>query len=256
MLRSLLPLKILVLVVVSGVALAACQSAPITGRQQLIVVSDNEANELGAQAFQEILADSKISKDPEKNAVVQRIGQRIAAASGISGYDWEFVVIEDPEPNAFALPGGKVAVHTGMFDVAETEAQLAAVMGHEVAHATARHSAERMSQQMMLQYGLQAAGATSEYAAQNIELLAQAATLGVVLPFSRDQEAEADEIGLIYMARAGYDPRAAVELWQNMQAFTGAGGPEFLSTHPATGNRIAELNAAMPRALEIYNANK
>jgi len=249
------PLRHVALALVASVVLAACQNAPVTGRQQLIVVSDGEASELGAQAFQEILAESTISNDQQMNAMVKRVGQRIAAATGQS-YDWEFVVIEDPEPNAFALPGGKVAVHTGMFKVAKTEAQLAAVMGHEVAHATARHSAERMSQQMMLQYGLQAAGATSEYAAQNIELLAQAATLGVILPFSRDQEAEADEIGLIYMARAGYDPRAAIELWQNMEAFTGPGGPEFLSTHPATGNRIAELNAAMPRALEIYNANK
>ncbi len=128
--------------------LAACQSAPVTGRQQFIVVSDSEANELGAQAFQEILAESTISRDPQMNETVQRIGKRIAAATGLSGYNWEFVVIEDPEPNAFALPGGKVAVHTGMFEVAENDAQLAAVMGHEVAHATARHSAERMSQQM------------------------------------------------------------------------------------------------------------
>lgn len=242
-------------VIAAALLLAACQSAPVTGRQQFIVVSDSEANELGAQAFQEILADSTISRDPQMNETVQRIGKRIAAATGLTGYDWEFVVIDDPEPNAFALPGGKVAVHTGMFKVAQNDAQLAAVMGHEVAHATARHSAERMSQQMALQYGLQAAGATSEYAAQNIELLAQAATLGVILPFSRDQEAEADEIGLIYMARAGYDPRAAIDLWRNMQSYAGSGGPEFLSTHPSTGNRIAELEAAMPRALAIYQAN-
>ena len=255
MLKNLPPLRHIALVLAATLTLAACQNAPVTGRQQFIVVSDSEASDLGAQAFREILADSTISKDPQMNAMVQRVGQRIAASSGISGNNWEFVVIEDPEPNAFALPGGKVAVHTGMFKVAKTEAQLAAVMGHEVAHATARHSAERISQQMMLEYGLQAAGATSEYAAQNIELLAQAATLGVILPFSRDQEAEADEIGLIYMARAGYDPRAAVELWRNMESFTGPGGPEFLSTHPATGNRIAELNAAMPRALAIYDAN-
>lgn len=242
-------------VIAAVLLLAACQSAPVTGRQQFIVVSDSEANELGAQAFQEILAQSTISRDPQMNDTVQRIGKRIAAVTGFSGYDWEFVVIEDPEPNAFALPGGKVAVHTGMFQVAENDAQLAAVIGHEIAHATARHSAERMSQQMALQYGLDAAGATSEYAAENIELLVQTATLGVILPFSREQEAEADEIGLIYMARAGYDPRAAVDLWRNMQAYGGPGVPEFLSTHPSTGNRIAELEAAMPRALAIYNEN-
>ena len=255
MLRKFPPLRHIALALAASLALAACQSAPVTGRQQFIVVSDSEASQLGAQAFQEILAESTVSKDPEMNAMVQRVGQRIAAATGISGYDWEFVVIEDPEPNAFCLPGGKVAVQTGMFQVAKTEAQLAAVMGHEIAHATAHHSAERMSQQMAMQYGLQAAGATSEFAAQNIELLAQAATLGVILPFSRDQEAEADEIGLIYMARAGYDPRAAIDLWRNMEAYAGPGGPEFLSTHPATGNRIAELEAAMPRALAIYNGN-
>jgi predicted Zn-dependent protease len=245
----------LVVLFVAGLTLAACQSAPVTGRQQLIVVGDDEAAEMGAQAYEQILAESTISDDPEMNKMVKRVGRRIARASG-QDYDWEFTVIEDPEPNAFALPGGKVAVHTGLFKVAKNEAQLAAVMGHEVAHATARHSAERMSQQMILQYGIQAAGATSETVAQNAELLAQAATLGVVLPFSRDQEAEADEIGLIYMARAGYDPREAIELWKNMQAYTGPGGPEFLSTHPSTGNRIAELEAAMPRALEIYEKSK
>jgi predicted Zn-dependent protease len=253
MLRKILGLRHAAAALAAALLVAACQSAPVTGRQQLIVVSDDEASDLGAQAFQEILAESTISNDAEMNAMVKRVGKRIAAASG-QDYDWEFVVIDDPEPNAFCLPGGKVAVHTGLFKVAKNEAQLAAVIGHEVAHATARHSAERMSQQMVLQYGLQAAGATSEFAAQNVELLAQAATLGVILPFSRDQEAEADEIGLIYMARAGYDPRAAIDLWRNMEAYTGPGGPEFLSTHPATGNRIAELEAAMPRALEIYEA--
>ncbi|SLN73781.1 M48 family metallopeptidase [Oceanibacterium hippocampi] len=230
----------------------ACETTPVTDRSQLVLISEDQATALGADAYRQILAEKQISDDPGKNEMVNRIGRRIAAVSDDPGYDWEFNVLVDPTANAFALPGGKVAVNTGLFDVARTEGQLAAVMAHEVGHAVARHSAERLSRQMVIETGLGAAGMTSQTAAQFSGLLAQAATLGLVLPFSRKQEAEADEIGLIYMARAGYDPREAVELWRNIDAQAGQRAPEFLSTHPAPGNRIEHLQSIMPKALAIY----
>lgn len=237
-----------------SIAVAACAQAPITDRQQFILVSNDQANELGADAYQQILAQSKVSRDPQLNTVVERVGRRIAAAADDPGFDWEFTVIQDPNPNAFALPGGKVGVHTGLFKVVENEAQLAAVMAHEIGHAVARHSAERMSRQIAVEGGLAVAGAASPGIAQYGQVLQQAATLGLVLPFSREQEAEADEIGLVYMARAGYDPRASIDLWQNFASYGGSRPPEFLSTHPSPGNRIERLKRAMPRALAIYQA--
>ncbi len=240
----------------SLLVLVGCQTAPITGRNQFIIVSESQAVQLGADAYKQIRTETPISRDPTMNQAVQDAGRRIAAVAHDPGYDWEFTVFEDADPNAFALPGGKVGVNTGLFQVAKNEAQLAAVMAHEVAHAIARHSAERMSQQIAIQGGLAAAGAASATAAQYSGILAQAATLAVVLPFGRNQESEADEIGLMYMAEAGYDPRAAVELWQNFASFGGDRPPEFLSTHPSPGTRIDRLNALMPRALEIYRANQ
>ncbi len=234
-------------------ALAGCETAPVTERSQFIIVPESQAIQLGADAYQQIRSETPVSNDAKMNQAVQEIGRRIAAVADDPGYDWEFTVFEDSSPNAFALPGGKVGVNTGLFKVAQNDNQLAAVMAHEIAHAIARHSSERMSRQIALQGGLAVAGAASPAAAQYSQVLAQAATLGIVLPFSREQEAEADEIGLIYMARAGYDPRAAVELWQNFAAYGGDRPPEFLSTHPSPDNRIQRLQASMPKAMEIYN---
>jgi predicted Zn-dependent protease len=237
-------------------ALAGCQQAPVTGRSQLILLPDDQAAKMGADAYKQILKDSKVSKDPALNRRVRAVGKRIAAVADDPGYKWEFKVLQDKEPNAFALPGGKVGVNSGLFKVAKNDDQLAAVMAHEVAHAIARHSAERMSRQMMVQTGLGVAGAVSDTAAGNIGLMAQAATLGLILPFTRDQESEADEIGLSYMARAGYDPREAVKLWRNFESYGGDRPPEFLSTHPSPGTRIDRLNALMPKAMKVYKANK
>jgi metalloendopeptidase OMA1, mitochondrial len=234
--------------------LAGCQAAPVTGRQQLIVLPESQDAQMGLDAYQQILSESKISKDPTLNRRVQEVGRRIAAVSPHPEWEWQFTVIENDEPNAFALPGGKVGVNTGLFQVAKNDAQLAAVIGHEVAHAIARHGAERMSQQILLQTGLAGLGigAGQAYA----ELAAQAATLAVVLPYSRTQEAEADHIGLVYMAEAGYDPRQAVELWRNFESFGGARQPEFMSTHPAPGSRIENLQALLPEVMPIYEANR
>ena len=235
-------------------ALAACQTAPITGRQQFILISDQEANQMGVQAYQQIVSKGKVSKDSQMNAMVARVSERLARVVNVQGAKWQYTVFDDPTPNAFALPGGKIGVNTGMFKVAKTEGQLAAVLGHEIGHVMAHHSAERMSREMAVQLGIQALG-TAGSMAQYSNLMAQAATLGLILPFSREQESEADEIGLINMARAGYDPREAIDLWKNMQAQAGQGPVEFLSTHPSPGNRIAHLEEVMPRALAAYNAS-
>ncbi len=236
------------------VGLAACQAAPVTGRNQLIVLPELQDAQMGLDAYQQILAESEISHDPDLNRRVSEVGRRIAAASPHPDWDWQFTVIEDEEPNAFALPGGKVGVNTGLFKVAENDDQLAAVMGHEIAHAIARHGAERMSQQVLMQAGLAGLGIATD--ATTAGLAAQAATLVVTLPYSRTQEAEADHIGLIYMAKAGYDPRQAVVLWQNFEKFGGDRPPEFLSTHPAPGSRIANLESWLPQAMPIYEANR
>lgn len=232
-----------------GLALVACAEAPHTGRQQLILLPDAQADQMGVQAYRQIKAQKSVSGDQRYVGPVNEIGRRIAEVSGRTDMAWEFTVFEDPEPNAFALPGGKVGVNTGLFTVAENEAQLAAVMAHEIGHAIARHGAERASRQILVQVGQQVVGSQYPGAA---DVMAQAATLGLILPFSRSQETEADEIGLMLMARAGYDPRAAVDLWQNFEKAGGSRAPEFLSTHPAPGSRIALLNAMMPRALEEY----
>jgi predicted Zn-dependent protease len=237
-----------------GFALVACEQAPVTGRQQLILLPESQDAQMGLEAYQQIKQESTVARNPELNRRVQEVGRRIAETSPHPEWEWEFTLFENPEPNAFALPGGKVGVNTGLFKVAENDDQLAAVIGHEVAHAIARHGSERVSQGMLTQIGVAALGvATNTTYAQ---LAAQAATLGVILPYSRTQEAEADHIGLLYMAEAGYDPREAVVLWQNFDKLGGAGQPEFLSTHPAPGSRIDNLQALMPEAMEVYRANR
>jgi len=244
--------KLTIALVCAG--LAACQAAPVTGRNQMIVLPESQDAQMGLEAYQQILSESEISNDPELNRRVSEVGRRIAAASPHPDWDWQFTVIDNDEPNAFALPGGKVGVNTGLFKVAENDDQLAAVMGHEVAHAIARHGAERMSQQVLMQAGLAGLGIATD--ATTAGLAAQAATLVVTLPYSRTQEAEADHIGLIYMAEAGYDPRQAVQLWKNFEAFGGERPPEFMSTHPAPGSRIANLESLLPQAMPIYEANR
>ena len=231
--------------------LAACAQAPETGRNQLILPFFGDDSELGLQAFEKIKAEKEISNDPTMNAAVGRIGRAIAEISPQPDWDWEFVVFEDDTPNAFALPGGKVGVNAGLFKVAKTDDQLAAVVGHEVAHAIARHGVERMSSGLLTQLGVVAAGIATD---SQVATMAAAggANLLLTLPHSRTQESEADAIGLHYMARAGYDPRAAIELWENMEAYGGDQPPQFLSTHPSHGNRIARLEELMPEALAEY----
>jgi predicted Zn-dependent protease len=237
-------------------SIAACETVPVTGRSQFNVVDDETAAKLGEQAFDEIKAKSKISKDPEANAMVQRVGKRLAAVSGLKE-NWEFIVIDDPQVNAFALPGGKIAVYTGILPVARDDAGLATVLAHEVGHVMAEHAGERISQSQAIEAGTGVAaillgGATGIDANTMAGLLGAGATVGLTLPFGRQQEYEADRIGLTLMARAGYDPRVAVGFWQRMSQQSGGGGPEFLSTHPAGENRVARIQELLPEALKEY----
>lgn len=216
---------------------------------------------MGEEAYRHILRDSVVSNHPEALRIVRKVGERIARAANKPDYKWEFRVINDPEMvNAFAVPGGKVAVYTGIFSVARDEAGLAVVLGHEVAHALARHAGERMSQSMLVQLGgvglAVALGSNPQLAKQVLQAYGLGASVGLILPFSRSQESEADRIGLILMAKAGYDPRVSLELWERMEKKESsrdrATPPEFLSTHPGYETRTQQLRSFIPEALPYY----
>jgi len=235
------------------ITLLACQSVPITGRSQLMLISEKEEIELGEGAYKDVMNKAKVSGDQEKIALVRRVGQRIAAVSGRADYRWEFNLIEDKTPNAFALPGGKVAFHTGILPITQDETGIAVVMGHEVAHALAHHGAERMSTGLLTQIGAVGVSAVLGGDPQTAKAVEAAFGIGVMLPFSRSHESEADHIGLHLMAKAGYDPRQAIGFWQRMEAAAkGNKPPEFLSTHPSDKTRIAQIQQWLPEVLPLY----
>ncbi|MEM9628511.1 MAG: M48 family metallopeptidase [Pseudomonadota bacterium] len=227
--------------------IAGCETVPVTGRSQLVLFNDSEINALSLQAYQEMKSTQPISNDPVLNRRMQSVGERIVAVSGQPNWDWEFTLFENDTPNASALPNGKVSVFTGLFSVARDDDQLAAVLGHEVAHSIARHGAEKISKGVLAQSVAQGTG--NELYGQGFAILAH---YGFALPNSRSAESEADHIGLILMAKADYDPRAAVQFWNNMEALGGNRPAEWLSTHPSPCNRIQQLEALMPQALEEY----
>lgn len=254
-------LSFLCLVVVS------CHKAPGTARDQLIYISEEKEIALGLSAFREILKNTRLSTDPKVTLMVNRVGQRIAKAAKKPEYVWEFAVIEDDEQiNAFALPGGKVAVFTGILPLTKTEGGLATVMAHEVAHALQRHGAERYSRGILEQIGQigALAGAAAGGVDPGLAIGAMSAYgVGVALPNSREQETEADFIGLQLMAKAGYDPREAVPFWERMSGcprkmigrfcFRSQNSiPEFLSTHPSDITRINQIEAWIPQAMRYY----
>jgi predicted Zn-dependent protease len=236
---------------------AGCETVPYTGRRQVQLVSANEEAQMGVQAYQQIVGKATLSTDTQSNALVQRVGSRIAAVTELP-YQWEFRVIQDDkQANAFALPGGKVAVYTGMLAITQNEAGLAAVLGHEIAHVLARHGGERLSQQMGVQTVTQVLAGLASSNPATVQLVSAAlgagAQVGVLLPWGRAQESEADHVGLILMAKAGYDPRAALDIWKRMaEAAKGQRGPEFLSTHPAEATRIQQIEGWLPEALTYY----
>lgn len=248
---------------------AGCATVPLTERSQLALVSNDQLVQLGAASYQEVLQTSELSKDAEAVAMVNRVGTRLARATEdylaslnypVRNFAWEFNLIEDDATvNAWCLPGGKVAVYTGLLPVAANETGLAVVMGHEIAHVVANHGNERLSESLLVEFGGQALAAAMQQRpaqTQNMFMTAYglASQTGVLLPHSRQQESEADRIGLTLMAVAGYDPREAVGLWQRMAALDDGGSraANFLSTHPAPAQRIENIQAHLPEALAIY----
>jgi predicted Zn-dependent protease len=241
---------------IGGAVGTAC-STNTEGRKQLVLMSSEEMNRMGEEAYAEMRSKEKISTNQALTDVVVAIGKRIAAASTVD-FDWEFTLFDSEAVNAFCLPGGKIGVYTGILPIAKNNAGLAAIMGHEVAHAIAQHSNERVSQQLILVGGLTVAGIAledNEYKDEIMGGLGLGAQFGVVLPFSRSHEAEADKIGLRYMAKAGYDPNEASKLWLRMNEASGGGPPEILSTHPDPVNRANDLASQVPEVMKYYNAS-
>ena len=210
---------------------------------------------MGLTAFQQMKKEVPVSKDEASAAMVARAGQRISAVAPLPNAQWEFVLFESKQPNAFCLPGGKVAVYTGIMEVAQNEAGLAAIMGHEIAHAIARHGAERMTQVLLVNMGLSVADVSlknTQYRDLILAAIGAGATVGVLLPYSRKHETEADHIGTVYMAKAGYDPNEAVALWERFAEAQQANVPAFLSTHPPSLERAEALRTITQKAMGDY----
>jgi predicted Zn-dependent protease len=236
----------------SIVAVSGCAYNESLGRSQLILVSDDQLSQLGEATWKDIKAKERLSRDRGKQRMLERAGQRCVDAAGQTQYNWEFAVFDNPQINAFAVPGGKVGFYSGIFDVMDNEAHVAAVTGHEVGHIAARHSAERYSQQVAA--GALLAVAAAGLAASDVRyrneiaaVLGAGVTYGVILPYSRAHEYEADRLGVTYMANAGYQPAEAVDFWQNMTKLNQARPLEFMSTHPSDESRIAAMQAQVSR---------
>ena len=259
-------MKTLVAIIAFAALMYGCSSVPLTGRKQLSLVSDSEVLALSLQQYNEYIGSAPKSTNATQKNMVTRIGQNIANAvarymeaagteSALNGFSWEFTLVEDNQVNAFCMPGGKIVVYTGILPYTQDETGLAVVIGHEVAHAVAKHANERMSQQVMAQYGSSAVGMVL---GNNPKMQAIGQTVyglgteyGIMLPYSRKQEFEADYLGLIFMAIAGYDPSQAIPFWERMSQ-QGTSTPEFMRTHPSDAIRIEEIRKHLPEALQYY----
>lgn len=261
------------ILILTGLIVYACATVPLTGRRQLAMVSNQEILPLADRQYEQVLDSSKLSNNQQYVRMVKTVGGRIQKAveqfmaekgmsEELAGFEWEFNVIEDPNTvNAWCMPGGKVAFYTGIMPICRDEAGVAVVMGHEVAHAIANHGRERMSQGLLANGLLgTVAGAMGQNPSLTQQVFMQAVGMGTqigMLSFSRQHESEADRIGLIFMAIAGYDPHEAPKFWERMtQSGGGAQPPEWLSTHPSHSTRINDLNKAMPEAMKYYDAGK
>lgn len=254
-----------------SIFLISCSTVPITGRKQMNLLPESEIMAMSLSQYNEFLSQNKLSEDKKNVEMVRRVGNRIASAveqyfrehgmsDRLKNFEWEFNLVEDDTPNAWCMPGGRVVVYTGILPITEDETGLAVVMGHEIAHAVARHGNERMSQQLTIQgFGTALAIAIDEKPEQTKNIFMAAYGLGsqlaYVLPYSRTHETEADQMGLIFMAMAGYNPQEAVDFWQRMSELGGQKPPEFLSTHPADETRVNNLKEFMPEAMKYYNPN-
>jgi predicted Zn-dependent protease len=246
----------------------SCSTVPITGRKQLNLLAESELMAMSLTQYQTFLGENKLSSNAEQAQMVTRVGKRIATAvetffaehqmsDRIKDFEWEFNLVEDDTPNAWCMPGGKVVVYTGILPITRDDTGLAVVMGHEIAHAVARHGNERMSQQMGVQLGNVALSvALEEKSEETKNVFLSAYGVGsqvlLMLPYSRTHETEADKMGLVFMAMAGYNPNEAVGFWQRMSELGGEKPPEFLSTHPADETRVKDLKAYLPEALKYY----
>ena len=248
--------------------IVACSTVPLTGRKQLRLLPESQLVQLSLTEYNSFLSANKVVTNTEDAAMVKRAGEKIAASATqylrkagqgdrVAGYKWEFNLVEDKTVNAWCMPGGKVVFYTGILPITQTEAGLAVVMGHEIAHAIARHGNERVSQQLAVAAG----GVALDVALMNQSQQTRAiflnsygvgSAVGVVLPFSRKHESEADRMGLTFMAMAGYDPREAVAFWRRMAALGGEKPPQFLSTHPSDEKRISDIRKSLPEALKVY----
>jgi len=262
-------LLLLLCLLLSLLVLPACTTTPITGRKQFIIVPESIINSMSSQAYQGFLAEHKLSKNQQHTRMVKDLGTNIQKAveqycaqnymyDRIRGYRWEFKLVDDPNVNAWAMPGGKVVVYSGMIPVAQDEEGLAVVIGHEIAHVFARHGSERMSQGLLVNFGgIALSKALKTQPEKTRELFMQAygtgTQLGYLLPYSRTHENEADHLGLLFMAMAGYNPEEAVDFWQRMaEKSKGAQPPEFLSTHPAHETRIRNIKNYLPEAMQYF----
>ena len=248
--------------------ITGCATVPITGRSQLNLISDVEMNSMSFSQYDQVLASSTLSKNVVEVNRIKKIGRRIQKAvedyfqlkglsQQLSGYVWDFNLIESEEMNAWCMPGGKVAFYTGILPLCRDDAGVAVVMGHEIAHAIAKHGSERMSHGLLLQMGGMAISEAVKNKPEETQALymtafAVGSQFGAMLPYSRKHESEADHLGLIFMAMAGYDPRSAPAFWQRMAAAGGDKPPEFMSTHPSDATRVRQLNEQMAEALQYY----
>jgi predicted Zn-dependent protease len=248
----------------------ACTTVPVTGRKQLSLIPESDLLTMSYQQYDQFLEEHELSDNAEKTEMVREVGHNIQRAveeyfeernmsNQLNGYEWEFNLVESEQVNAFCMPGGKVVVYQGIMPIADGENGLAVIMGHEIAHAVANHGGERMSQALVTQLGGMALSAALDQKPETTRQLALVAfgvgaQVGVLLPYSRLHESEADRLGLTFMAMAGYDPRGAVDFWQRMsEEKGGAAPPEFLSTHPSDQTRINQIKEYLPKALEEYN---
>ncbi|HPA13826.1 MAG TPA: M48 family metallopeptidase [Desulfobacterales bacterium] len=252
--------------------LLSCSTVPITGRKQLSLISDSSMLSMSFQQYSEFLKSNKLSSNQEQTQMVKRVGDRLKKAveryfienkmaDELKNYAWEFNLVENSEVNAWCMPGGKVVVYTGILPITRDEAGLAVVMGHEIAHAIAKHGGERMSHALAVQMGgiaLSTAVASQPAQTQNLwmQVFGVGSQYGFMLPYSRLQENEADHLGLIFMAMAGYDPHAAIGFWERMSQKKGGGTPEFLSTHPADATRIQNIRKLIPDAMRYYGTGR
>ena len=260
--------KIFLLSAMVAVLLTGCNKVPISGRNQLNLVSDSEVLQASLASYKEYMGKATKSTQTVKSAQVTRVGQKIAAATEaylnangmsdqVKNFAWEFNLVKDSQLNAFCMPGGKIVVYEGIMNIVGSDDELAVVLGHEVAHAVAKHSNERLSQQKALQYGGAILGVITQNASQSTQSLANTvfglgANYGVMLPFSRKHETEADNIGLVLMTIAGYNPDCALTFWQKMSAGSSNSKAEFLSTHPSDATRIANLQKQIPAVKQQY----